>query len=113
MTTHTVADEVFNGAFAAMRDAYRLEPGNSTIREACHSQVRKELWGCVEKLLAGNMHVHIACTPSAIASQNVLNRQVTCKGPPSNADTHPESQSLAELEFQFQPNALINLTLPD
>lgn len=42
MVTHIVADERFLGAFAKIRDAYRLAPGNETIREKCDQQVCEE-----------------------------------------------------------------------
>lgn len=42
MTSHTVADAVYTGDFAAVRDAYRLDPGDSTIRAACESQVQMQ-----------------------------------------------------------------------
>lgn len=39
MTSHAVVDELYTGAYAAVRDAYRVGEGNSTIRGECESQV--------------------------------------------------------------------------
>lgn len=39
MTSHAVADELYTGEFAAVRDAYRVGEGDSTIRGECESRV--------------------------------------------------------------------------
>ena len=39
MTNHVISDRLFIGDFAAIRDAYRVGEGNSTIRAACERQV--------------------------------------------------------------------------
>lgn len=39
MTNHVVSDELFTGEFAAVRDAYRVGEGNSTMRAECENQV--------------------------------------------------------------------------
>lgn len=39
MTNHAVADELYTGDFATIRDAYRVGDGNSTIRAQCENEV--------------------------------------------------------------------------
>lgn len=39
MTNHVVADQLYTGDFATIRDAYRVGEGNSTIRAECDRQV--------------------------------------------------------------------------
>lgn len=40
MTAHTVENEQYVREYAEIVDAWRGDPGNATIREACESQVQ-------------------------------------------------------------------------
>lgn len=39
MTSHAVADELYTGDFADIRDAYRLPDGDSAVVAECERQV--------------------------------------------------------------------------
>lgn len=39
MTSHVVADELYTGDFAAVRDAYRVGEGDGRLRGECETQV--------------------------------------------------------------------------
>ena len=52
MTNHVVSDQLYTGEFAAIRDAYRLGEGNSTIRAECDNQVLIFfMWSCYLRIV--------------------------------------------------------------